>query len=109
MSTPGVLHLLGKGTTGLIPSVEIERIQAALAQGYLLQPHATIEKGMHVRMNRGIFAGVEGMVTEIRHNCKVVLALSGVDQCFSLEARMSEIKIIDKAAHNDGTLKLRAS
>ncbi len=109
LSTPGVLHLLGKGTTGLIPCIEIERIQAALTNGHLLQPHPAISKGMRVRMKEGIFAGVEGKVAHIRQNCKVVLALSGVDQCFSLEAQMNEIEIIGETAHADCTLKVRAS
>src|SRR5579863_7545202 len=33
LSTPGVLHLIGKGAAGQIPCNEIDRIQAALAQG----------------------------------------------------------------------------
>jgi transcription antitermination factor NusG len=99
LSTPGVLHLLGRGPAGLIPCVEIERIQTALAKGYRLQPHPAISKGMRVRMKTGIFSGVEGTVTEIRQNCRVVLALSGVDQCFSLEALIHDIEIMNEAAH----------
>ncbi len=99
LSTPGVLHLLGKGSAGLIPCVEIERIQAALANGYRLQPHPAISKGMHVRMKSGIFAGVEGKVAQIRQSCRVVLELSGVDQCFSLETRIHDIEIMDQATH----------
>ena len=94
LSTPGILHLLGKGTIGTIPCLEIERIQAALAQGYLLQPHPIIATGMRIRIKNGVFAGVEGSVTEIRHNCKVVLALSGVDQFFSLEAKIRDIEVV---------------
>ena len=95
ISTPGVVHLLGKGTTDPVPCVEIERIRAAVADGCSLEPHPRIAKGIHVRIRRGIFAGTEGMVTELRHNCKVVLALSGVDQCFSLEARMGDMEAIN--------------
>lgn len=97
LSTPGVLHVLGSETTGLIPGVEIERIQAALAQGYSLKPHPQIAKGMRVRMKKGVFSGVEGQVTEIRHNCRIVLSLSGVDQCFSLEAKTGELEVVDEA------------
>jgi transcription antitermination factor NusG len=94
LTTPGVLHLLGNETDGAIPSAEIERIREALAQGYGLQPHPTIAKGMRVRLRHGIFEGVEGKVTEVRGNCRVVLALSGVDQCFSLAASIDEIELI---------------
>ena len=99
LGTPGVLHLLGNGSTGLIPSTEIAKIQAALAQGYLLHPHPHITKGMSVRLKHGIFAGMEGKVTELRSHCRVVLALSGVDQCFSLAATIDEIEITGNRCH----------
>ena len=53
---------------------------------------------MRVRLKTGIFADVEGRVTEIRQNCRVVLALSGVDQCFSMETRMEDLEIIGETA-----------
>lgn len=109
LSTPGVLHLLGRGSADLIPCEEIERIQAALAHGYRLQPHPDISKGMRVRLKTGIFADVEGRVTEIRQNCRVVLALSGVDQCFSMETRMEDLEIIGETAQAASPLRLRAS
>jgi transcription antitermination factor NusG len=99
MSTPGVIHVLGTGTSGMIPGVEIERIRTALSQGYRLQPHSTIAKGMRVRMKHGVFEGIEGRVMEIRGNCRVVLALSGVDQCFSLAAEIDDIEPIKDSRH----------
>ena len=99
LTTPGVLHLLGKDRDGTIPGTEIERIKTALAQGYGLKPHPKIAKGMRVRLKHGLFAGVEGEVTEIRGSCKVVMALSGVDQYFSLAASMDEIETVKETRH----------
>ncbi len=93
LGTPGILHLLGTENAGLIPCTEIERIRTALAQGCLLHPHPNLTKGMSVRMKHGVFAGLEGKVTELRSNFRVVLALSGVDQCFSLMATIDDIEI----------------
>jgi transcription antitermination factor NusG len=94
LSIPGIIRLVGCEGSGLIPCEEIEKIQAALAEGYLLEPHPGIEKGTMVRIQRGIFAGAEGRVTELRHNCKVVLALSAVEHCFSVEVKLDEISVI---------------
>ena len=58
-----------------------------------------IAKGTSVRLKHGIFAGVEGKVTELRSHCRVVLALSGVDQCFSLTATLDELEITNGARH----------
>jgi transcription antitermination factor NusG len=95
LSTPGVIHLLGKGLNDSIPGAEIERIRTAIAQGYSLRPHPRIRIGMCVRIKRGIFASVKGIVTELRHSCRVVLELSGVDQCFSLEAKPEDLEVLD--------------
>ena len=95
LSTPGVIQLLGTESAGLIPGAEIERIRTALAQGYGLRPCPTIAKGMRVRMKHGIFEGIEGLVTEVRGNCRVVLTLSGVDQRFSLAAEIDDIEPIN--------------
>lgn len=94
LSTPGIIRLIGNGQSGLIPCEEIEKIQAALAEGYLLEPHPRIEKGTKVRIQRGIFAGAEGRVTDLRHNCRVVLSLSGVEHGFSVEVKRDEISVI---------------
>ncbi len=93
LSTPGVLHLLGTGSTGLIPCAEIDRIRTALAEGYLLRPHAYLVRGTSVRLKHGVFAGIEGRVMEVLHNCTVVLALSGANQCFSLAAEIDDIEL----------------
>ncbi len=97
VSTPGVLQLLGNGENGVIPSLEIQRIRKALAEGYSLHPHTKLGKGVRVRVKKGVFAGVEGRVVDIRSNCKVVLSLSGVDQCFSLEAHAGDLEKLEEA------------
>ena len=98
VSTPGVLHLVGGGFGDAIPTSEIERIRIALALGISLRPHPRICTGMRVRIVDGIFEGVEGIVTELRQQCRVVLALSAVEQCFSLEARIEELEVVESAA-----------
>jgi hypothetical protein len=49
---------------------------------------------MQVRVHRGIFDGVEGLVTELRRNCKVIMRLQGTDECFSLEASIDDIEVL---------------
>jgi transcription antitermination factor NusG len=102
VSTPGVLSVVGNGQDGNIPGDEIERIQIALTKGYQLQPHPRLSVGMRVRVMHGVFAGAEGIVSELRHNCKVVMALSSVGQCFSLEASAEEIEMVDRNSHQSG-------
>ena len=95
VSIPGVLHLLGGAGCHTVSGEEMERIRRGLADGYLLRPHTWLEVGMYVRVRGGIFDGVFGVITELRRQCKVVLSLSAVEQCFSLEVGRDQIELVD--------------
>jgi transcription antitermination factor NusG len=96
VSAPGVLRLLGSGVGETVSAAEIERIREGLASGYILRPHPTVSVGELVRVHRGVFAGVEGVVTELRHQCKVIIALAATRQCFSLEMDLDDIEVLRK-------------
>jgi transcription antitermination factor NusG len=95
VSIPGVLHVLGGTGHHTVSSEEMERIRQGLLHGYLLRPHPWLEIGAMVRVRGGIFDGVNGMITEFRHQCKVILSLSVVKQCFSLEVGTEQIELMD--------------
>jgi transcription antitermination factor NusG len=97
ISTPGALKLLGGNGTETVDCAEIARIQEALVGGYVLRPHPRISAGTRVRVCRGIFDGVEGIVKELRRNCGVIIALSAIEQYFSLEADLNDIEVLGKA------------
>lgn len=97
ISTPGVHKLLGDSKTGMVDSAEIDRIQAALANGCVLRPHLGISVGTRVRVCRGIFQDLEGVVTSLRHNCNVVLSLSSAAHYFSLQVDLTDIEVVRNA------------
>jgi transcription antitermination factor NusG len=96
VSAPGVLRLLGSGIGETVSAEEIERIRAGLASGCILRPHPKVAVGEMVRVNRGVFEGVEGIVTELRQQCKVVITLAATRQCFSLEVELDDIEVLRK-------------
>jgi len=51
--------------------------------------------GTNVRVRGGIFDGVKGVVADLRNECKVIIALSGVQQCFSLEIAIDQLEVVD--------------
>ena len=104
LNTPGVLKILGKDGWDMVSSGEIERIRCALTSGYQIRPHSQFPTGTPVRVCRGIFEGAEGVVTELRRNCSVILRLSGIDQYFSLEISMDEIELFSKTGPARGKL-----
>ena len=52
--------------------------------------------GTRVRVRDGIFGGVEGMVTELRQQRRVILSLATMHQCFSLEVEIGDLVVLDK-------------
>jgi transcription antitermination factor NusG len=97
ISTPGVLRLLGDQTWDLVEDEELEKIRIGLAKGMLLRPHPIIAVGTKVRIRDGVFAGVEGVVSELRQQCKVIISLAAVRQCFSLETQIDELQVLKKS------------
>ena len=96
VSTPGVIRLLGDHESDTVSAEEIERIRNGLATGCHLRPHPHVSVGTPVRVLSGVFEGVEGIVTEFRHQCRVIIALSAVKQCFSLEVELGDIDVLHK-------------
>jgi hypothetical protein len=43
----------------------------------------------------GVFGGVEGVVAELRRQCKVVITLSGGYQSFSLEVALEDLELVN--------------
>ena len=96
LSTPGVLKLLGDSKSGMVNCAEVDRIREALASGCVLKPHPGVSVGMRVRVCRGVFQDVEGVVTELRRDCNVVIALAAVKQYFSLQVDLRDIEVLSK-------------
>jgi transcription antitermination factor NusG len=105
VSAPGVLRLLGSGVGETVSVVEIDRIREGLASGCILRPHAAVSVGEVVRVHRGVFAGVEGIVTELRRECKVIISLAATQQCFSLEVDLDEIEILRKPVAREAVVE----
>ena len=104
VSIPGVLRLLGSEQRGPVSADEIARIREGLASGCLLRPHPCVEVGMRVRVRQGVFAGVEGVASELRHQCKVIITLSAINQCFSLEMELEDIEVLPKVTVSAGNI-----
>ena len=102
ISTPGVLHLLGDEERDLVCDEELAKIRDGLATGMPLRPYSGITVGTRVRVRDGVFAGVEGLVTELRRQCRVIITLAAVRQCFSLEASIDKLDILSKPTVRPG-------
>jgi len=82
ISTPGVLHVLGNEERNMVGDEQLARIRDGNAKGLPLRPHPRITVGTRVRVRDCAFTGAEGVVMELRKQCRVVLTLAPARQCF---------------------------
>ncbi len=98
LSTPGVLRVLGDQESDLVSDEELTKIRHGLEIGMPLRPHPGVALGTQVRVCSGVFAGVEGRVTELRRQCKVIVTLAAVRQFFSLEVGIDDLFVLKQPA-----------
>ena len=108
ISTPGVLHLLGDGERDMVSSEELDKIRNGLSSGMSLRPHPEIAVGARARVRNGIFAGAVGLVTDLRHQCKVIISLAAIQQSFSLEVELDDLEILTKPTSRPGMNRVPA-
>ena len=94
ISSPGVLRLLGQGERDMVSCAELDRIRNGLASGLLMRPHGLVSVGTRVRVRDGVFAGVEGVVREMRRQCRVIISLAAVHLSFSLEVEIGDLEVV---------------
>ncbi len=94
VSTPGVIRILGSGPADTVSSEELDKIRDGISSGHMLRPHPNLGVGTRVRVRYGVFEGAEGVVTELRQRCRVVIGLSAIRQSFSLEVEREDIEIL---------------
>ena len=94
ISIPGVLHLLGQEERDMVSCAELDRIRNGLASGLLMRPHGLVAVGTRVRVRDGVFAGVEGVVREMRRQCRVIITLAAVHLSFSLDVELGDLEVL---------------
>jgi hypothetical protein len=76
-----------------------KRIRAAIKEGYKLEPHFGTAEGTRVRFRNGIFSGADGIASKLGDDrFRVVLALSGIQQCSSVESESGTLGVVDQRA-----------
>jgi transcription antitermination factor NusG len=95
LQVPGVARLISfNGQPAALPDREIEALRTGLAAQLRTEPHPYLTVGRRVRVKRGAFEGVEGILIRKKNACRVVLSLDLIMRSVSVEVDASDLERI---------------
>ena len=86
LTTPGVTQILGTGNTPIpLSENEITSLQTAIAADFPLQPFPFLQVGQRVRIEKGVLAGVVGIIIRLKQSLRLVLSVTLLQRSVLLE------------------------
>jgi transcription antitermination factor NusG len=103
LTTPGVIQVLGTGNRPApLSEVEVNSLRTAIQAQIPVQPFPFVGAGQRVRINRGLLAGVEGIVISCKHRLRLVLSITLLQRSVLLEIDRDLVSV-DEAPHWRGS------
>jgi transcription antitermination factor NusG len=96
LTTPGVTQILGVGSKVVpLSEDEIVSLQTAIQAQLPLLPFPFLEVGQRVRIDKGVLAGVEGIVISFKQCLRLVLSITLLQRSVLLEIDRDQISAED--------------
>jgi transcription antitermination factor NusG len=92
LQVPGVASLVGfNGQPAVVADQEIEALRRSTAEHLGVQPHPYLKVGQRVKIQRGILAGVEGILVRKKNALRVVLSIELIMRSVSIEVDANDL------------------
>lgn len=92
LSVPGVVHLVTfDGKPAQVNESEIETLRQGLPMAKGVQPHPYLKVGRRVRVQRGLFAGMEGILIRRKDAFRLVLSMQLILRSVSVEIDEADV------------------
>ena len=86
LSVPSVIRILSFRNSPLtVSDEEVDAIRFCVSRGAQLAPHKFVAVGDRVRVRKGAFEGLEGIVVRHNNRCKLVVSVNLIHQSVALE------------------------
>lgn len=96
LTTPGVCWLVGSGGYPTqLPEHEIEAVRKLAASRYSYQPHPFLNTGERVRVIKGLLYGLEGILTRVKNQGRVVLSVELLRQSAAVEVDLDTLERVN--------------
>ena len=90
---PSVVCLVAfGGTPAALPDEEMGILRAGLSERLRAEPHPFLTVGRRVRITRGPFAGLEGVLKRRKNNLRVIASLELIQRSVALDVSAADIE-----------------
>jgi transcription antitermination factor NusG len=77
-----------------VPEAEIEALQKVCASGIRVEPHPFLKQGDTVRLNEGPLAGLQGILTQLKNEHRIVLSVELLKRSVAVEVDILSVERI---------------
>jgi transcription antitermination factor NusG len=93
LKTPGVFWFVESGGRACeVPESDVAGIRKIVESSARVEPHRFLKSGEFVQISRGPLAGVQGILTRIKNNYRVVLSVDVLQRGIAVEVDLSMIE-----------------
>lgn len=90
---PSVVRLVGfNGLPTALPDEEMEILRTGICQSLRAEPHPFLTVGRRVRIIRGPFAGLEGVVKRKKSGMRVVVSLELIQRSVAVDVDATDVR-----------------
>ena len=93
VKTPGVCWLVANGgVPAQLPDHEMESLRKLVASSGPCQPHPFLNTGERVRVVKGVLCGLEGILTRVKNQGRVILSVELLRQSAAVEVDLDVLE-----------------
>jgi transcription antitermination factor NusG len=93
LRVPGVVRLVGFGALPAVLSNEqMEALRAGLNRPIKAEPHPYLTVGRRVRLKKGPFVGLEGILLRRKGNLRVVISIELIQRAIAVDADAADLE-----------------
>jgi transcription antitermination factor NusG len=95
LQVPGVVRLVGfNNLTAPLPNEDIETLRRGLKRSSPAEPHPYLTAGRHVRIVRGPFEGLEGILVRRKGKLRVVLSIHLIMRSVAIDVDAADVHVV---------------
>jgi len=93
--TPGVLRVVGFGSLPTpVDDKEIQSLKIVHGESAACEPWPYLDIGQRVRIHSGTLRGVEGILVEVRKECRVLLSVTLLQRSVAVEVDREHVEAV---------------